>query len=104
MKFRINTIDEKEFDVITEDGGIASISYIDDRYQTMYYQSRITNDSTDVHSTVWEDLEDSKAYIKEWEGNPAKDELIQDALNWLVIPQPKKWERDDTIFPNVIMN
>lgn len=104
MKFRINTINANEFDVITEDGGIASISFIDDEYQTMYYQSRIKDDSTDVHSSVWDDLSEGKAYIKEWEGKPTHDEMIKDALEWLVIPHPEKWEQDDTIFSNVVIN
>lgn len=104
MKFRINTINEKEFDVITEDGGIANVSFIDDTFQTMYYQSRINENSTDVHSLVWDDLADGKAYIKEWEANPTHAEMVKDALEWLVIPSPDKWERDDTIFSNVIMN
>lgn len=104
MKFRINTINEKEFDVITEDGGVASISFIDGEYQTMYYQSRINKDSTDVDGSVWDGLADGKAYIKDWEVVPTRDELIKDALGWLVVPQPDKWEVDDTIFSDVIAN
>ena len=104
MKFRINTIEENEFDVITEDGGIASISFVDGSFQTMYYQSRINKDSVDVHSSVWDDLADGKAYIKEWEETPTRDALIKDALEWLVVPQPQEWEQDDTIFSNVIIN
>ena len=104
MKYRINTINENEFDVITEDGGIASISFIDESFQTMYYQSRINQSSVDVHSSVWDDLSDGKAYLKEWDGNPTHESMIQDALQWLVVPQPDIWERDDSIFSNVIIN
>ena len=104
MKFRINTINENEFDVITEDGGIASISFIDETFQTMYYQSRINKNSVDVHSSVWDDLSEGKAYVKEWENDATHEEMIKDALEWLVLPQPDKWERDDTIFSNVIIN
>lgn len=104
MKFRINSINKNEFDVITEDGGIASIYFTDDAYNTIYYQSKITNESSDVHSSVWDDLAEGKTYTKDWEGNPTEDEMIQDALNWLVVTQPEKWERDDTIFSNVKIN
>lgn len=104
MKFRINTIDKNEFDVITEDGGIASIYESDNCFQTMYYQTRLTEISEDVHTEVWDDLSEGKAYLKEWDGDPSVEELIQDALEWLVFPQPDKWERDDTIFQNVIIN
>lgn len=94
MKYRIKQIDEKEFDVITEDGGIASIYCNEDGYNTMYYQSRITDaycmdDVDDV-------LADSKAYFKEWGENADKDEMIKDALSWLVVGE-NTWERDDTI-------
>lgn len=93
MKFRINQTDEKCFDVITEDGGIASI-YYNDGYNTMYYQSRLTDaDSIDDVDDV---LSDSKAYIKEWGENVSIQELINDALDWLVLGN-KTWERDDSI-------
>lgn len=94
MKYRIKQIDEKEFDVITEDGGIASVYYNEDGYNTMYYQSRITDaycmdDVDDV-------LSNGKAYVKEWGHHVNIDDVIKDALSWLVVGE-KKWERDDSI-------
>ena len=41
-------------------------------------------------------LADSKAYVKEWGENTNRDEMIKDALSWLVVGE-NKWERDDTI-------
>lgn len=99
MKYRIKQIDDKEFDVITEDGGIASIYHNEDGYNTMYYQSRITDaENMDEVDNI---LSNGKAYIKEWGENADKDSIIKDALSWLVIGQDD-WHRDDTILENYI--
>lgn len=103
MKYRINKLNEQEFDVITEDGGVASVYKSDGGYHTMYYQTRLTDLDNDLHSTVWDDLGSGKAYMKEWESEALADEMIADALGWLVVGE-KDWERDDTIFSNILFN
>jgi hypothetical protein len=104
MKYRIHNFTTFDFDVITEDGGVASIYESDNGYQTMYYQTRLTELDDDLHSTVWDDLGNGKAYVKEWGlQHPERDELIVDALKWLVVGETN-WERDDTIFSHVLFN
>ena len=99
MKYRIHDFTTFDFDVITEDGGVASIYQNDDGMSTMYYQTRLTdiNQSGDI----FEQLGEGKVYQEDWGfQHPDKDELIKDALNWLVVGETK-WERDDTIFSNI---
>lgn len=86
-------------DVITEDGGIASIQCCDQNYTTTYYQSRIT-DMPDGQN-VWEYLAEGKAYVKDWDYDPSPEEALEDALNWLVIPQPTEWTEDNNLFINI---
>jgi len=96
MKYRINQLDKDNFDVITEDGGIASIYRIENVFNTMYYQSRINEAKSmdEIEEILW----DSKAYIKYWSEDTLYDEIIKDALGWLVMGNTE-WERDDTIIP-----
>lgn len=97
MKYRINRLEDNEFDVITEDGGIASIYYNENGANTMYYQSRIkdANSMDEASEILW----DSKAYIKDWGENTNEADIIADALAWLVTGEVE-WERDDSIIPN----
>ena len=44
MKYRINEINEMEFDVIVEDGGVVSVYHNDENQVSMYYQNRMTED------------------------------------------------------------
>jgi hypothetical protein len=96
MKYRINRLDEKEFDIITEDGGIACVHQNEEGISTMYYQSRISECKTmdEMDEVLW----DSKAYLKDWGLDASDDEIIKDALGWLVMGNTE-WERDDTILP-----
>lgn len=99
MKYRINKVTPCDFDVIVEDGGIASIYETGDGITTMYYQTRLTD--IDQSGDVFEQLGDGKAYYKDWESDePTEEELIKDALEWLVVGETE-WERDDTIFSNI---
>lgn len=96
MKYRINQHDEVEFDVITEDGGVVSVYHNDENRVSMYYQDRLTEDMD--HDMIWETLAEGKAYMKDWPEGTTKEEIIQDALDWLVLPAPEKWELDTTIW------
>lgn len=98
MKYRILVIDNNEFDVIVEDGGVASIYKTEDGFSTMYYQSRITEATTKDEAD--EILSNGKAYVKEWEGEPTMNDFIRDAQEWLVVGE-SDWERDDSIFTNI---
>ena len=96
MKYRINNINEMEFDVIVEDGGVVSVYHNDDNQISTYYQDRLTEDMDP--DEIWENLGSGKAYCKEWPDGTTREEIIQDALEWLVIPAPEEWVLDDTIW------
>lgn len=96
MKYRIIQHDEMEFDVIVEDGGVVSVYHNDENQVSMYYQDRLTDDIDP--DEIWETLAEGKAYMKDWPEGTTKEEIIQDALDWLVVPGEKNWELDETIW------
>jgi hypothetical protein len=97
MKYRINEINEMEFDVIAEDGGVVSIYHNDENQVSMYYQDRITEDMDP--DEIWETLAEGKAYLKDWPEGTHRDTIILDALDWLVFPTPVEgWSVDNTIW------
>ena len=96
MKYRIIQHDEMEFDVIVEDGGVVSVYHNDENQVSMYYQDRLTDDIDP--DEIWETLAEGKAYMKDWPEGTTKEEIIQDALDWLVVPEEKNWELDETIW------
>lgn len=96
MKYRINQINEIDFDIITEDGGVVSVYDNDENLVSLYYQNRI-NSNTDPEE-IWTELGEGKSYMKDWPDGTTKDEIIQDALDWLVLPAPEVWELDETIW------
>jgi len=100
MKYRIIVINNTDFDIITEDGGVASVYYNEEALVTNYYQTRLT-DIKGVN--VWDELAEGKVYVKEWDEDtrPEDEVIIRDALNWLVIPSPSEWEYDNTLFSNI---
>lgn len=106
MKYRILEHSDTDFDIITEDGGIASIWQFAGIYKANYYQRRLTEINPD--EDVWEQLGEGKVYYKEWYTNPSKHEVISDALRWLVVSStPINWEIDNSLFiqiSNQILN
>ncbi len=96
MKYRINELDEMEFDVIVEDGGVVSVHHNGENLVSTYYQSRITQDMDPVD--FWDELGSGKAYMKDWPDGTHRDAIIQDALDWLVLPAPAEWILDDSIW------
>lgn len=96
MKFRIlnNTLDHTDFDVVTEDGGVANIYFNGDNFVTTYYQNRIKDLKDDE---LWDYLADGKSYSKDWDEGTNLDTMIIDALAWLVTDS-QDWEKDETLF------
>lgn len=99
MKYRITNQKEMDFDIITEDGGIASVYHNGENLVTMYYQNRLTEIKD---GDVWGQLADGKAYIKDWEDDIERDVIIRHALDWLVFPAPLSWEIDNSLFKNIL--
>lgn len=93
MKYNVVNNNDGGFDVFTEDGGVASVQCNEDGYSTTYYQSRLT-DMTSEDDDMWTYLAYGKSYTKDWEYDPAPEEALMDALNWLVIPAPNEWILD----------
>ena len=93
MKYNLVKNGNEGFDVFTEDGGVASVQWNEDGYSTTYYQSRLT-DMTSDYDNMWTYLAQGKAYIKDWEYDPTIEEAVMDALDWLVIPAPQEWVLD----------
>jgi hypothetical protein len=100
MKYRINKYTEwfSEFDIITEDGGVVSVCSDLGTTTSTYYQDRVQSNM--LPGYVWGVLGEGKAYIKEWDYESTYEEIIQDALSWLVMGHTE-WERDDTIWSDV---
>ena len=100
MKYRINKYDAlgSEFDIITEDGGIVGVCSDLGTTLSTYYQDRIQSNM--LPGYVWGVLAEGKTYIKEWDYESTYEEIIQDALAWLVMGNTE-WERDDTIWSDV---
>jgi hypothetical protein len=102
MKYNVIKAGESEFDVVTQDGGVASIRFMyeDTREATTdYYQSRITNEKT--WEEVWTNLGLDKMYYNDWTKSQSDmDVLINEALNWLVVGETN-WELDETLFNHI---
>lgn len=99
MKYRIlDSRIDKEYDIITEDGGVVSVYHNGENWISTYYQSRLTDFPSEEY--IWDALSDSKTYVFTWEIEPTKEEVIKDALEWLVFPRPDVWEIDNDLFLN----
>ena len=97
MRYRIKEINEMEFDVIAEDGGVVAIHHNDEHLVSTYYQTRISNDIDP--DEIWETLAEGKAYVKDWPDGTHRDTIILDALDWLVFPAPAEgWRVDNSIW------
>jgi hypothetical protein len=99
MKYKITNDSNNEFDIITEDGGVASVHYNGSSFITTYYQTRLTEIEGE---DVWEELAEGKSYSKNWDEKTDKSEIINDSLNWLVVPSPIVWEQDKNLFNHLI--
>lgn len=102
MKYRvINKTHDESFDIITEDGGVAYFYHNGKDFSTVYYSTRLT-DCNPANGDIYEQLSVGKSYYKDWEGEPTRWEVIQDALQWLVFPAPAKWEQDATLWTDLL--
>lgn len=99
MKYRVHTHHEG-FDVITEDGGLVAFYDFEGDYHSDYYQERLT--SVKEGDYVWDVMSNSKTYYRDWNERPTDEQVIADALDWLVFPQPASWERDDSLFTHIL--
>ena len=97
MRYRVidSKVDES-FDIITENGGVVSIHHNGENWVSSYYQSKLTECKSDDY--IWDILSDSKIYVYDWESEPTKEDIIKDALDWLVFPKPESWEIDNDLF------
>ena len=83
MNYKLNILPDGGMEIITNDGGVATIDCIEGNYSTTYYQSRLTDMPDGMN--MWEYLAEGKAYVKDWDYDPTPEEAIEDALNWLGI-------------------
>jgi hypothetical protein len=101
MKYRILEYSNTDFDLITEDGGIASIYHNGDNFISNYYQTRLTE--IDENEDIWEQLGEGKVYCKDWSQEDNKQSMINDALSWLVASStPINWEIDNDLFIQIL--
>jgi hypothetical protein len=99
MKYRINRdYTDGSFDVIVEDGGVASVYHNGNNFVTTYYAVRLGD--CDRSNYIWDELSTGKAQHKDWgEREPMEVEMIKDALEYLVFPPPQDgWQEDNTIW------
>ncbi len=77
--------EEDDITVIMEDGGVAYFYNPEHsgcaNYITDYHQNRITPETK--LDNIWDELAEGKMYAKDWEGEPNRDEVIDDMINWL---------------------
>ena len=101
MKYRIIEYSNTDFDLITEDGGVASIYHNGDNFISNYYQTRLTE--IDENEDIWEQLGEGKVYCKDWSQEDNKQSMINDALSWLVVSStPINWEIDNSLFIQIL--
>lgn len=102
MKYRVKEYQYEYmvFDVITEDGGIVAVHFNGEHPVSTYYQDRLA-DWMDADN-VFNQLAEGKAYTKDWKEDATEEEIIQDALNWLVLPSPAVWEKVNNLFTELI--
>jgi hypothetical protein len=88
--------DYDEAVIIVEDGGMATIENCDGRKVTAdYYQDRISG----MHEDIFEKLAEGKMYWEDYEGEEfVTEEMIMDALDWLVCPFPENFEIEYRFF------
>ena len=82
IKYAVQSANEEETNIFTEDGGVASIYLNEDEghMTTIYYQSRVTL----FDRYMWYEIDEGKSYLKDWKGESVvTEEMVQDALNWL---------------------
>lgn len=82
VKYAVQSANEEETNVFTEDGGVASFYFNEDRGHmvTIYYQSRPT--LFDRH--MWHELDEGKSHYKDWkEESVVTEKMVHDALHWL---------------------
>lgn len=73
----------------TEDGGVALIYHNGEHFTTDYFQSRCFLPEID-----WDKLAEGKGQYKDWPEDieQINEEMIKDALDWLVFPNNVKFE------------
>lgn len=105
MKYRIIT-EPDEITIITEDGGVVCVreaESIDTEPRetvTDYYSMKLTE--IDILNDIWEELAEGTIYCTDWEtAKFDSDEVIKDALNWLVTSETE-FTRDDSLFTNLL--
>lgn len=82
IKYAVQSANEEETNIFTEDGGVASIYLNEDEghMTTIYYQSRVTL----FDRYMWYEIDEGKSYLKDWKGESVvTEEMVQDALHWL---------------------
>jgi hypothetical protein len=100
MKYRVIRYIENHFDIVVEDGGIASVHHTGDNMTTTYFRTRLTE--VDPSKDLFVQLYREQLHVKDWELDVDDDAIIRAALDWLVFPQPRTWEHDNTLFLNLI--
>lgn len=81
MNYSIDRSVRRAATIYTEDGGVASIYHNGELFITEYFQSRLT----EISQEEWDYINDGKIYSKEWPHKSCIDEeMIEDALRWLV--------------------
>jgi hypothetical protein len=110
MKYRIvKSIFDDSFDVISEDGGVVSIHHNGNGFVSTYYHGRLTDimpkTLLNPEQYIWDFLSHFPQSMKDWEPFSEQDEakwfqeMLQDALSFLVFPAPAEgWEEDDYLF------
>lgn len=98
MKYRVIVNENFSCDIITENGNVASFYYSDGKYGTSFFKKNLKD--CDEGEYVWDELGSGDVYYYDWDKKPKYNDVVEQALDWLVIPSPDVWEEDDNLFNN----
>jgi len=82
VKYAVQSANEEETNIFTEDGGVASSNRNEDEGHmvTIFYQSKVT--LFDRH--MWHELDEGNSHYKDYEGESVvTPKMVYDALHWL---------------------
>ena len=103
MKYRVIKDEKaKTLDIFTEDGGFVEIYHNDAHYISNMHSVRLTEINKIDYPILWIKIAEGNNYIRDWSDADTEEDMIEHALYWLVSPAPERWQKDDTLFENIL--
>jgi hypothetical protein len=100
MKYRVIKKQNKDFDVVLENGKASSYYHKLGCYAN-HYSSKITAETT--AENIWTTLPEGAMDSTDYDKGDSVLEIIVDILLWHE-PEVDEWEEDDTLFNHIFKN